>query len=335
MIIGVTGLYGTGKDTVAQLLVEKNFFHISLSDMLREELKERNVPLTRDNLIDVGNELRQKFGYSVLAEKALAKVKDGENFVITSIRNPDEAALILQEVDSILVNVTTPIDIRLARIIERDRVGDPKTVEELKEKEKKEMSDDPSAQQLHRVMKLAKVTLKNDKGMDELRKKVDKLVKDYLYKLQPSRPSWDEYFMDVAEKIKLRSTCLSARKGSVLIKGNRIISTGYNGSPKGIKHCNAGGCIRCTQRHLGKIKSGVYSEPCICCHSEENAIVQAAVHGISTEGSKLYTTFTPCVNCAKLIINAGVKEVVGKTVYPDDVGMRLLKEAGVKFRLFK
>jgi len=83
------------------------------------------------------------------------------------------------------------------------------------------------------------------------------------------------------------------------------------------------------------MKSGVYSEPCVCCHSEENAIVQAAVHGTSTEGGIMYTSFTPCVNCAKMIINAGIKEVVAKVLYPDDVGLQLFKEVGVKFRLFK
>ena len=197
------------------------------------------------------------------------------------------------------------------------------------------MSEVANEQQLHKVAKLAKVTLRNDGSLDQLRAKTDRLVTDYLYKLQPSRPSWDEYFMQVAEIVKLRSTCMSPRKGAVLVKGNRIISTGYNGSPSGIKHCNAGGCKRCTDRHLGKIKSGRYSEPCVCCHSEENAIVQAAVHGISTGGCSIYTTFTPCVNCCKMIINAQIKEVVAQMMYPDDVGLKLLKEAKVKFRLFK
>ncbi|HLC74330.1 MAG TPA: cytidine/deoxycytidylate deaminase family protein [Candidatus Nanoarchaeia archaeon] len=159
------------------------------------------------------------------------------------------------------------------------------------------------------------------------------LVEDHLYELVRQRPSWDEYFMNIADVVKLRCTCLSASKGAVLVKDKRIISTGYNGSPRGIKHCNQGGCVRCTQRHLGKLKSGNYSEPCVCCHSEENAIVQAAVHGISTEGATLFTTFTPCVNCAKMIINAGIREVVAKIEYPDDVGIQLFKEAGVGFRL--
>ena len=335
MIIGVTGLYGSGKDTVAEFLKEKNFYHYSLSDFLREELKKRNIAITRDNLIKIGNALRAKYGNSVLAQRALAAVKDGENYIISSIRNPDEARLILEREEAILVNIVAPVKERLKRLVVRNREEDPKTMLELKSKEKTEMSNNPAAQQLHTVMKMAKVTLRNDGSLDALKQKVERLVEDHLYTLQPSRPSWDEYFMNVAEMVKLRSTCMSAKKGAVLVKDNRVVSTGYNGSPRGVKHCNQGGCVRCTQRHLGKIKSGVYSEPCICCHSEENAIVQAAVHGVRTEGATMYTTFTPCVNCAKMIINAGVKEVVAKVEYPDDVGLKLFEEVGIRFRLFK
>ena len=93
--------------------------------------------------------------------------------------------------------------------------------------------------------------------------------------------------------------------------------------------------MRCTSRHLGNIKSGVYSEPCICAHAEENAIVQAAYTGMSTKGATMYTTFTPCVTCCKMIINAGIKRVVGKVKYPDDAGLQILKEAGIKFEIMK
>ena len=108
---------------------------------------------------------------------------------------------------------------------------------------------------------MAKVVLVNDSTLEKLEKKINKLVKDWLYKLQESRPDWDNYFMNIAEQVKMRATCMSAKKGSIIIKNKMILSTGYNGSPKGIEHCTKGGCIRCTSRHLGKIKSGVYSEP--------------------------------------------------------------------------
>lgn len=166
-----------------------------------------------------------------------------------------------------------------------------------------------------------------------LKEKVERVIHDHLYQLQDVRPNWDHYFMNIAEQVKLRCTCMSAKKGAVIVKEKMIISTGYNGTPKGIEHCTSGGCQRCTSRHLGKLKSGSYSEPCICCHSEENAIVQAAYNGASTNGGILYTTFTPCTSCAKMIINAGITEVVAKVKYPDEVGQKLFKEAGVKLRI--
>ncbi|MBW3019108.1 AAA family ATPase [Candidatus Woesearchaeota archaeon] len=335
MIFGVTGLYGSGKDTVAEMLVEKNFYHFSLSDILRDEMRKRKIPITRDNLISSANKIRAEYGADYFARKALKNIRCGENHVITSIRSVDEAKAILEQENAIIINVVAPDKERLRRLVARDRESDPKTLEELHRKEKKEMSNDKAGQHLHKVSAMAKVTIRNDSTRAALQKKIDKLVQDYLYVLQPSRPSWDDYFMGVAEIIKLRCTCMSAKKGAVIVRDKRIISTGYNGSPKGIKHCTDGGCKRCTLRHLGKMKSGVYAEPCICAHSEENAIVQAAVNGISTKGAVIYTTFTPCVNCAKMIINAEIKEVIAKVLYPDDDAMQLFKEAGIKVRLYK
>ena len=335
MILGVTGNYASGKDTVAEFLQEMNFYHVSFSDLLREELKSRRKKITRENLIDVGNELREKYGKNILARRALKKVRDGENHVFTSIRNPGEVELLKKRTDFILINVTCPDKIRLIRIVQRNRENDPKTIKELRKKEALENSNNPHAQQLNKVAALARITLVNDSTPEKLKKKVEKLVADWLFKLQDSRPNWDNYFMNIAEQVKLRANCLSAKKGTIIVKDKMVISSGYNGTPKSIPHCNTGGCLRCTSRHLGKIKSGVYSEPCICCHSEENAIVQAAYNGVSTKGAILYTTFTPCTNCSKMIINAGIKEVVAKIEYPDDVGTALLRDAGVKLRVLK
>ncbi len=333
MIIGVTGLNGSGKDAVAALLKAMNFYHVSLSDFLREELQQRKEEITRDALIKVGNELREKEGADVLARKAISTIKDGENHVFTSIRNPKEVSLLKQRKDFILVNVVAPEKVRLQRLVKRNRESDPKTLETLRAKEKEEKSNDPNAQQLHTVASMAKITLVNDSTVEKLQEKVEKLVSDHLYKLHEERPDWDHYFMNIAEQVKLRATCLSARKGAIIVRDKMIISTGYNGTPKDIQHCVDGGCQRCTSRHLGKFKSGSYPEPCICCHSEENAIAQAAYNGVSTRDSIIYTTFTPCVNCAKMIINAGIREVVCKVIYPDDEGTKLLEKGKVKLRV--
>jgi dCMP deaminase len=333
MIIGVTGNYASGKDTVAEILQEMRFFHVSFSDTLRDELKKQKKTITRENLIAVGNQLRQKHGANVLATKALQKVKDGENHVFTSIRNPSEVSTLQERSDFILINVTSPDNLRLQRIKKRNREQDPQTLSALLEKEKQENSKDPNAQQLQTVAKMAKINLVNDGSIEVLQLKVKKLVKDWIYRLQDPRPDWDHYFMNIADQVKMRCNCMSAKKAAIIVRDKMILSTGYNGSPKGIKHCSKGGCQRCTSRHLGTIKSGSYSEPCICCHSEENAIVQAAYNGTSTKDATIYTTFTPCTMCAKMIINAGITRVVSKTIYPDDVGTKLLKQAGIKIQV--
>ncbi len=144
-----------------------------------------------------------------------------------------------------------------------------------------------------------------------------------------NRPGWDEYFMQIAQVVDLRSNCSRRQVAAVIVKDHRIISTGYNGTPRGIKNCNEGGCPRCSSN----APSGTALEECLCCHGEENAIVQAAYHGISVKDSTLYTTFSPCLLCAKMIINAGIVEVVYHRRYSiDDVSMALLAEAGVKVR---
>jgi len=145
-----------------------------------------------------------------------------------------------------------------------------------------------------------------------------------------SKPGWDEYFIDIAHTIKKRSSCLTRQVGAVLVKDRRIIATGYNGTPTGIKNCNEGGCPRCAARIEGKLASGQDLEKCTCSHAEENAIVQSALHGNSSKGATLYTTFTTCTNCAKMIINSGIKRVVAEQPYPDDIGTALLKEAGIE-----
>jgi len=155
-----------------------------------------------------------------------------------------------------------------------------------------------------------------------------------------TRPSWDEYFMNIAEAVAKRSSCLRPAKGAIIVKDKQIISAGYNGTPAGTTNCNEGGCQRCKNAHEGRIQSGSYnyeelkepnkSEECACCHAEENAIVHAARHGVSTKGATLYTTFSPCTWCAKMIINAGIVRVVRKQNYPAELMDKLFKEAGVE-----
>lgn len=143
------------------------------------------------------------------------------------------------------------------------------------------------------------------------------------------RPDWDEYFMNIAEVVAKRSNCSRRHVAAVIVKEQRIISTGYNGTPRGIKNCFQGGCPRCNS----ETPSGEGLEECLCSHGEENAIVQAAYHGISVKDGTLYTTYSPCLLCAKMIINAGINEVVYKDRYSiDSTSMNLLQESGIIIR---
>ncbi len=140
------------------------------------------------------------------------------------------------------------------------------------------------------------------------------------------RPSWDDYFMNIVELVKTRSTCLRRQVGALIVKDKRILASGYNGAPVGCRHCEETGCLR---EKLG-IPSGQRHELCRATHAEQNAIVQAAYSGTCVKNSTLYVTTQPCVLCAKLAINAGIRKIVFKGDYPDELAMELLKEAGVR-----
>ncbi|MBU0709616.1 MAG: cytidine/deoxycytidylate deaminase family protein [Candidatus Omnitrophica bacterium] len=142
------------------------------------------------------------------------------------------------------------------------------------------------------------------------------------------RPSWDEYFLEMASLVAKRATCLRRRVGAVIVKDKRILATGYNGVPSGLKHCLDVGCIR---KKL-KIPSGERHELCRALHAEQNALIQASLYGVSLKGSILYATNQPCVICAKMLINAGIKEIVAGSGYPDTMAKDFLKEAKIKLR---
>jgi len=145
------------------------------------------------------------------------------------------------------------------------------------------------------------------------------------------RPDNDEYFMEMAHLVAKRSTCLRRHVGAVLVKDKRVLSTGYNGSPKGTLHCEVKGCIR----EQMNIPSGTRHELCRGVHAEQNAIIQAAYFGVSVDGSTIYTTTYPCSMCAKILINAGIKEVVYSEGYVDDLSKNLFAETNILIREYK
>lgn len=140
------------------------------------------------------------------------------------------------------------------------------------------------------------------------------------------RPSWDEYFLEMANVAKKRSTCLRRQVGAVIVRENRILSTGYNGVPTRITHCDEVGCLR----DKLEIPSGERHELCRGSHAEQNAIVNAANFGISLKGSTIYINTQPCILCTKMIINAGIIRVVYEEGYPDELSLAMIEESGIE-----
>lgn len=140
------------------------------------------------------------------------------------------------------------------------------------------------------------------------------------------RPNWDEYFLELADLVASRSSCLRRQVGAVLVRNERIIATGYNGAPRGLGHCLEIGCLR----EEMQIPSGQRYELCRGVHAEQNAIINAAVYGVSTQDSVLYCTTQPCVICARMIINAGIIKVIHRGNFDDQLATQFLKEAGIE-----
>jgi dCMP deaminase len=147
------------------------------------------------------------------------------------------------------------------------------------------------------------------------------------------RPGWDAYYMGIAHAVALRSNCRRRSVGALIVVGSSIISTGYNGTPLGVRNCVDGGCLRCAS----DAAPGVGYDTCVCVHAEQNAMVLAARHGNATNGGVLYTTLRPCFGCAKEAIQAGIRGLVFEEplVYPqglEDVFLRLIAESGLELR---
>ena len=328
MILGVAGPYASGKGEVVRFLTERSFYEESLSDQIRHVLAERGQEETRELMIETGNALRASEGPGALAQRLIGRIHPDRNYVVDSIRHPAEVAA-LRTVGSQfrLIWVDADESTRLARIRDRGRNGDPESLEELRRLEGRELeSEDPAGQQLLAVKELADETLLNDGTLQSLHDGLQRFLRSQMHF---ERPDWDEYFLSIARVVATRSNCMKRKVAALITVDRRIISTGYNGTPRGTRNCNEGGCPRCNAFGPGGADLG----ECVCSHAEENAITQSAYHGVSVRGGTIYTTFSPCLMCTKMIINAGIQEVVYSAEYPlGDTSLDLLREAGVKAR---
>lgn len=330
MIVGIAGLYASGKGEAVRFLAQRSFYPLSLSDVIRDELHARGQAETRDLMIGTGNELRQAHGPAVLAERLISQLKSDRNYVIDSIRHPAEVeAFRSATTDFRLLWIEADEGVRMDRILSRGRPGDPTDIDQLRAQEGRELrGEEPGGQRLLEVRALADELLENSTTLESLLGALQEVLGKSLYF---DRPGWDEYFMSIAQVVASRSNCVKRKVAAVITLDRRIISTGYNGTPRGVRNCNEGGCPRCNSFAPG----GADLSECLCSHGEENAITQAAYHGVNVRGSTIYTTFCPCLLCTKMIINSGIVEVVFSTDYPlGDLSLALLREASVKVRQF-
>ncbi|PYV38134.1 MAG: hypothetical protein DMG09_12765 [Acidobacteria bacterium] len=331
MIIGLTGPNAAGKTEVGQYLKARGFECHSLSDEIREEAAKRGCEISREVLVEIGNELRGRFGPGVLAERILQRLEPDRNYVVDSIRNPAEVEALRRRKDFTLLAVQADRKIRFERSRARGREGAAQTLEQFAFEEERELhSKDPASQQLVATQQLADVTLYNNGSLEELHRQLDTLLPRLMRNFP--RPEWDEYFMNIAKVVASRSNCIKRKVAAIIVKDKRIISTGYNGTPRGARNCNEGGCPRCNSM----AESGTALEECLCCHGEENAITQAAYHGTNVKGATLYTTLAPCLLCTKMIINSGIAEVVYNRDYAlNERALSLLRECGVALRQYR
>ncbi len=325
MIIGLTGTNGAGKTAAAALLRKKGFKFYSLSDVIREELAAKSVQPNRENLIAEGNRLRTEYGPSILAQRIMLKLQPIQNYVIDSIRNPHEVKAFRQGGGFYLLFLDAPRELRYERVCSRGGARLPASYDEFAEQEDRELSgNDSTQQQLAATWQEADETIENAGTIEEFQGAITGIAKQWM--MQDQRPDWDTYFMQIARMVAMRSNCMKRKVAAVIVKDLRIVSTGYNGTPRGVKNCNEGGCPRCNSL----ADSGTRLDECLCSHAEENSIVQAAYHGISLKGSTIFVTCAPCLMCTKMIINAGIQGVVYALSYPLAVTEgNLFAEAGV------
>jgi len=329
MYVALTGYMGTGKGSIAKKLEALGYKYISLSDMVREEADKKGLEHSRENLQKVGNELRSNYGPGVLGLRVKDKIESEEGailgtgkWVIDGVRNPYEALELKKLPNSHLLAVTASLSTITERIRGRKRPGEETiTKEEVFERLKREsgIGEDEGGQQVQKCLDASEFLIINEGTIEELDHKLDHFIKSTM---GIERPTFDEIFMEIAYTWAKRATCLRRRVGAVIAKDHQQLTAGYNGAPRGIPHCAETGCIR----EKLKVPSGKNAELCRGTHAEQNVITQAAKFGISLDGATLYCNTFPCIICAKMILNSGIKKVVYDCDYDDPLSKEILSQ---------
>ena len=329
--IGITGTLGAGKGTIVDYLVSRRgFTHYSVRAFITEEIKRRGLEVNRDTMTLVGNDLRAQHTPSYIVEQLYQQAStSGCNCIIESVRTPGEVDSLRGKPNFFLFAVDADPRTRYERAVLRGSETDHVSFETFIANEQREMtSTDPNKQNLRRCIEQADYQFDNGGTIEHLNNQVEEVLNQIMYK----RPSWDEYFMELANTASKRATCDRGRSGCVIVKDRQLLVTGYVGSPSGLPHCDEVG-------HLFRKSidaNGHISNHCVrTVHAEQNAICQAARRGIALDGATIYCRMTPCRTCAMLIINCGIKRVVCERKYHAGAeSEELLRQAGVEIEFF-
>lgn len=329
--IGITGTLGAGKGTIVDYLVkEKGFVHFSVRDFITQEIERRGMPVNRDSMTIVGNDLRKQHSPSYITDELYKQAQEtGKNCIIESVRTPLEVSELRKHSNFYLFAIDADAKVRYERIVVRGSSTDNVSFETFIANEQREMtSDDPNKQNLKACIEQADYLFSNDGNFEDLHQKIEEVLDTIMYK----RPSWDEYFMELANTASKRATCDRGRSGCVIVKNRHVLVTGYVGSPAGLPHCDEVGHLFSKTIH----SDGSISNHCIrTVHAEQNAICQAARRGIALEGATLYCRMTPCRTCAMLIINCGIKRVVCERKYHKGAeSEEMFRQAGIELEFF-
>lgn len=329
--LGITGTLGAGKGTIVDYLVQqKGFVHYSVRAFITEEIQRRGLAVNRDTMTQVGNDLRAQHTPSWIVEQLYQQAAaSGCNCIIESIRTPGEVTALRGKPNFYLFAVDADAKVRYERVVLRGSETDHIDYDTFLANEQREMqSDDPNKQNLSFCIREADYRFDNGGSIEQLHQQVEEVLQKITY----HRPSWDEYFMELANSASKRATCDRGRSGCVIVKDRQLLVTGYVGSPAGLPHCDEVG-------HLFRQfidADGHISNHCVrTVHAEQNAICQAARRGIALDGATLYCRMTPCRTCAMLIINCGIKRVVCERKYHAGAeSEELLRQAGVQLEFF-
>jgi dCMP deaminase len=333
-IVAIVGLAGSGKTIAANFFVKKGYNYLRFGQITLDELKKR-IGLRSDPSLEkeVREGIRKKHGmaaFAILNKPKIDKLLQKGNVVIDGMYSWSEYKYLKKIYGDnfrVLAVQASP-SLRYKRLSERTEI-DKKMIHRpfsFYDAMKRDFDEIENIEKGGPIA-IADDTILNNSSVSEFKESLDGLFSNNKNK----RPSWDEYFMKICSLVAERSTCLRHHVGCVIVKDKNILATGYNGAPAGTKDCLELGCLK----DIMKLKSGKGHQICRATHAEQNAIIRAALNGVSIKGSTMYCTHQPCDLCARMIINSGIKRVVSYMDYPSKITLDLFKEAGIKFEKVK